>query len=368
MNTKTVLILGAGKIGQAIALMLSHEIGLNVLLVDSGKISLPFEKTKNNITKFSNLPVEKLLKNPKQFANIDAIVSCLPFAHTLTAARLAKLYKCHFFDLTEDRHATSRVEEIAKDASKTFVSQCGLAPGFIGMIGIDLVRQFEKVENLQLRVGALPIYPSNRLKYNLTWSTEGLVNQHLQPCDAIENGRHIYVKPLEGYQHFFVDFEEYEAFNTSGGCGTLHLDLAGVVQTMNYKSIRYKGHREQMLFLLEDLKLAKNPEILVKLFNDALPITNQDKVIIWAEATGLLRKKMMKINHSATIYHTTIANVPVSAIQLTTAAGVCGAIELILSGRHGPIQGWLPFHRLPLDLFMQGPFGKYFNEWGSARK
>jgi saccharopine dehydrogenase-like NADP-dependent oxidoreductase len=47
--------------------------------------------------------------------------------------------------------------------------QCGLAPGFITMAGFNLTKSFDTVHNLRLRVGALPRFPSNALKYNLTW-------------------------------------------------------------------------------------------------------------------------------------------------------------------------------------------------------
>ena len=40
-----------------------------------------------------------------------------------------------------------------------------------------------------MRVGALPRYPSNSLRYNLTWSTEGLINEYCNPCEAIVDGQ-----------------------------------------------------------------------------------------------------------------------------------------------------------------------------------
>ena len=40
-----------------------------------------------------------------------------------------------------------------------------------------------------MRVGALPQYPTNALKYNLTWSVDGLINEYGNPCDAIHEGK-----------------------------------------------------------------------------------------------------------------------------------------------------------------------------------
>ncbi len=72
---------------------------------------------------------------------------------------------------------------------------------------------------MRLRVGALPRYPSNALNYNLTWSTDGVINEYCEPCEAIVNGTLREVPPLEECEEFSLDGVTYEAFNTSGGLG-----------------------------------------------------------------------------------------------------------------------------------------------------
>ena len=80
---------------------------------------------------------------------------------------------------------------------------------------------------MRLRVGALTEFPTNGLKYNLTWSTAGLIHEYLQGCEAIVDGEMRELEPLEGYETFSLDGIDYEAFNTSGGLGTLCGRLAG---------------------------------------------------------------------------------------------------------------------------------------------
>src|SRR5690606_1904430 len=137
----------------------------------------------------------------------------------------------HYFDLTEDVHATKTIMELAKDAKTAFMPQCGLAPGFIGIAARSLAARFDSVREVKMRVGALPEFPTNSLKYNLTWSVDGLVNEYCHPCEAIRNGRLQLVQPMEGLEHFSLDGVEYEAFNTSGGLGTLCDTLSGKVET-----------------------------------------------------------------------------------------------------------------------------------------
>ncbi|WP_217468766.1 saccharopine dehydrogenase family protein, partial [Staphylococcus aureus] len=73
---------------------------------------------------------------------------------------------------------------------------------------------------------------------NLTWSVDGLINEYCHPCEAIRDGELRSVEPLEGLEHFSLDGVEYEAFNTSGGLGTLCETLKGRVRTLDYKSVR----------------------------------------------------------------------------------------------------------------------------------
>ena len=47
----------------------------------------------------------------------------------------------------------------------------------------------------------------------------------------------------------------YEAFNTSGGLGTLAKSLEGKVRTVNYRAVRYPCHLLITKALLNDLNL-----------------------------------------------------------------------------------------------------------------
>ena len=72
---------------------------------------------------------------------------------------------------------------------------------------------------------------------------DGLINEYCHPCEAIREGAMTEMLPLEGLEHFSLDGVEYEAFNTSGGLGTLCETLSGKVRNLDYKSVRYPGHR-----------------------------------------------------------------------------------------------------------------------------
>ena len=83
----------------------------------------------------------------------------------------------------------ARREAAASDAQTAFIPQCGLAPGFITIVASDLASHFDELHDVRMRVGALPKFPSNALNYNLTWSTDGVINEYCEPCEAIVNGQ-----------------------------------------------------------------------------------------------------------------------------------------------------------------------------------
>src|SRR5439155_11882949 len=116
------------------------------------------------------------------------VISACPYYLTPAIAQASVAAGAHYFDLTEDVESTRRVKALAAGARTALVPQCGLVPGFISILARAMTRKFEKLRDVQMRVGALPVYPTNALKYNLTWSTDGLINEYCNPCEAIIDG------------------------------------------------------------------------------------------------------------------------------------------------------------------------------------
>ena len=236
----------------------------------------------------------------------------------------------HYFDLTEDVSVTAAITHIATHANTAFVPQCGLAPGLINIIAHDLMQQFDSLDTVKLRVGALPQQASNVLKYALTWSTDGLINEYGNLCQVIEHGQEIQVPALEGLETLEYDGEEYEAFNTSGGLGNLAKTYAGKVQTLNYKTLRYPGHCEKIKFLMNDLKLNDDRATLKRILENALPKTYQDVILIYVAIIGKQQGQLLEKSYIKKVYPKEIADLQWSAIQLSTAIGICTVIDLVL--------------------------------------
>nr|WP_298107841.1 saccharopine dehydrogenase C-terminal domain-containing protein [uncultured Pseudomonas sp.] len=354
-----VLLLGAGHIGFTIAQLLHNSGDYRVVVADRDAASLSAIAALGIATLELDSADGAALE--AAMADQDAVLNALPYHMAIGVAKAAKNSHTHYFDLTEDVHATKTIMELAKDAQVAFMPQCGLAPGFIGIAAHSLASRFDKVREVKMRVGALPEFPTNSLKYNLTWSVDGLVNEYCHPCEAIRNGRLQLVQPLEGLEHFSLDGVEYEAFNTSGGLGTLCETLKDQVETLDYKTVRYPGHRDLMKFLLEDLRLSDNQDKLKDILRGAVPSTMQDVVLVFVTVSGLKDGKLVQQVFSRKIFADVRNGRVTSAIQITTAAGICAALDLFRA-KQLPQSGFISQEQVSLDDFLANRFGKAYEE------
>jgi saccharopine dehydrogenase-like NADP-dependent oxidoreductase len=349
---KRIVVLGLGRIGGAIAKLLNDTADYQVLGADINPAALEFFK--------DEFPT-KLIKNNDFIpilAGQDAVVSALTFNENPLVAKAALQTGCSYFDLTEDVACTEAIKEIAKQAKEhqVFMPQCGLAPGFIGILAYSFNQYFDELDSLKLRVGALPEYPANQMMYNLTWSTEGLVNEYANPCEAIKNHQKCKIEPLEGREVFSISGVEYEAFNTSGGLANLCETLKGKVRDLTYKTIRYPGHCELMRFLFRDLRLGevgKRREMLMKILESSVAKTAQDLVLISVVATGWQQGIFQQKSRIFLLRHTQHQ----SAIQISTSCAVLAAMDLILKS-DVPRTGFVEQEVLNVDDFLRNKFAK----------
>ena len=258
---KNIVIVGAGKIGSMIAELLVGSGDYAVTVIDRSQQQLDRLETAKPIAKAAvDIADGEALR--KILTGKFAVLSAAPYHATRLIAEAAKAAGSHYLDLTEDVASTRVVKQLAAGARTAFIPQCGLAPGFITIVASDLASRFDELQDVRMRVGALPKFPSNALNYNLTWSTDGVINEYCEPCEAIVNGQLRETQPLEELEEFSLDGILYEAFNTSGGLGTLCETLAGKVRNLNYRTIRYPGHAAIMKALLNDLRLRDRRELL----------------------------------------------------------------------------------------------------------
>jgi saccharopine dehydrogenase-like NADP-dependent oxidoreductase len=352
-----LILLGAGKIGETIThfLQASGDYTLTVADQDPSRLA--------PMAALGAATVRCEFGDPEALRALirghEYVISACPFHLTPVIAAAAVDVGAHYFDLTEDVESTRRVKALAAQATTALVPQCGLAPGFISILAYAMTRKFDSLRDVQMRVGALPVYPTNALKYNLTWSTDGLINEYCNPCEAITDGRLRETLALEEIEAFSLDGIAYEAFNTSGGLGTLCETLEGKVENLNYKTVRYPGHRDLVKMLIRDLRLGQRRDILKDVLEESVPMTHQDVVLVFVTVSGMREGRLTQESFAKKIYSKEIGGKLYSAIQVTTAAGICAMVDMMRDGTL-PAKGFVRQEEADLERFLGNRFGRHY--------
>ena len=330
-----VAIIGKGNIGWAIKQMLKDDYEIK-----QGDITDGLDASNiNNVRDF--------------LVDVDAVISAGPFAINQNIGKVAAEKEIGYFDLTEDVETTQFIKGL--NPTSIMMPQCGLAPGAINICAASMIEEFDKVNEVMMRVGALPRFTNNEMSYYLSWSTNGLINEYCNEADAIYEGKPIKVMPLEGAEKLRVEGESYEAFNTSGGCATMCETYAGKVEHLTYKTIRYPGHLNHMKFLFNDLHLKKNKEILEKLFDKEVPRTTNDVIIFYVKVIGEKEGVLQEKTYLRKIY----GDQKFSAIQRTTAAGICSCLDMYFNGKINS-SGFVKQETINWENFTANKYGEVY--------
>lgn len=351
---KKIAVLGLGKVGSLVATLLSEKYEVHGMDQFDIKEKLPFKAVKGDVSNDKN--IRDFLKDK------DAVVSCLPYFLNIKIAETAVGMGVHYFDLTEDVPTLNAILKLSENSKSVLAPQCGLAPGFIGILGAGLYEQFSEIRAVKLRVGALPLHPMGQLGYSFTWSAEGVINEYLNDAEVIHNGDRKMLSSLDDVESININGRQYEAFLTSGGLGTMCETLDGKVDTLNYKTIRYPGHRDGMKLLLYDLLLKNDRKLAKDILNNALPLVDDDIVLVYAAVEGILDGKLRRKEFSESYRKITLDNKDWRAISWTTACSISTVVDLVSEGKLKD-KGFIKQEEIPFDMFIKSHFGSMYETY-----
>jgi saccharopine dehydrogenase-like NADP-dependent oxidoreductase len=356
-RSRRVAVVGLGNVGRLIADMLL-ERGFEVRGVDADESRAIGDHA-------SVMDVTDPAALGDLFADVDAVISCLPYYLNAAVATAAHTAGVHYLDLTEDVETSRIVKQLAESSDAIFMPRCGLAPGFICLVGSGLAASLETLERIELRVGALPRSPNNTLGYACNWSPAGIINEYLNACEQLRGGEPVNVPALSDIETIVIDGARYEAFTTSGGLGTMCETFAGRVEHLDYKSIRYPGHCQLMRFMLHELGLGRQRDEAVRLLAEAYPPVRDDLVIVYAAVEGRSGGRSTREEFVRVYRPRIVAGEERTAISWTTAAGAVAMLELLVDGSL-PDSGFVRQEDVSLDAFLATSAGQMLGGEHSA--
>ena len=297
-----ITVLGAGAIGTAVAVDLARTDGLaRVQVCETQPAMLRAFRSAHAAPNLRAYEADA--RDPQALEPIlggsACVVSCVGSEHTPRLARLALDLGAHFIDLGDPmpKAEAGPLAERAERRQRWVVTGAGLAPGLVGVLAMRAVEALDTAEAVRIRVGDLPLTPPEPFRHRLAHSAERLLDDYTEPAPVIVGGAVETRPPLTGVETVSVaGFGELEAFYTGAGVGSLVEALAGRVDQLDVKTLRYPGHAERMRFVL-DLGLADKTsldvrthltyrDVLVRRLKKRLGGAYDDAVIVRVQVDG----------------------------------------------------------------------------------
>ncbi len=241
-----IVVLGAGRVGGAMALDLAPEF--QVTVADRSEEALGRMRQSGLGVLSADLSSPEAVK--AAVAGADLVVGAVPgflgFGTAQAVLEAGKpLVDISFFD--EDCFA---LDALAKAQNLTAIVDCGIAPGCHNMILGDLARQWDKITAFECLVGGLPVVRTWPYEYKAGFSPIDVIEEYTRPARYVKAGQVVTFPALSEPE--LIDFPglgTLESFNTDGLRSIIH-SFPGVPD-MKEKTLRYPGHIEKMRMLRE---------------------------------------------------------------------------------------------------------------------
>ena len=303
------LVIGAGKMGVAvISDLIGSDTGQLITVMDTNKHSLvKIMQTFDDVEcKDGNITANELVGVMRQH---KVVIGCTSYTDNVHFSKLAIRAGCHYLDLGGNMNVVKEqktLHEEAKKADVCIIPNCGLAPGLANVIAAGAAQEFSKLESIKIRVGGLPEYPIPPLNYQLLFSAEGLINEYMGSSEIIREGEWEQAPSLTGLEDckkfpftFLSADPRLEAFHTSGGTSWLPYMFKGKIKDLDYKTIRYKGHCEQMNTMFEKYK---DRGLLAEALADMIIGKGPDVTLVRISVIGEINSKRTMIEYECIDY------------------------------------------------------------------
>jgi len=373
-----ILVLGAGRMGHGAVFDLVHNSpgveSVTVADFDLQKAEDAAEAVGTDKVAARQIDAADFDASVSLMRGHDAVISCVNYWHNVSLSKAAIDAGANFCDLGGNNYIVDEqlaLDAEARSAGINIIPDCGLAPGMVSVLAAHGVREFDRVDEIHIRVGGLPQVPVPPLDYQLVFSVEGLINEYLEAARVIRDGKITEVPSMTELEPLSFDgFPPLEAFQTSGGTSTLPDTFLGSVRELDYKTIRYSGHCEKFKTMI-DLGLCSSDEIVVdfqkikprKVFDELLqaylPADGPDCVLVRLDFAGTKLGEPKRLRYD--IVDKFDEATGISAMMRTTAFPASIIAQMMARGEC-PMRGATPQEKaIDPDKFVAELAGRQIN-------
>ena len=305
------LVVGAGRMGYAAVYDLIRSPRVEQVIVadrDASQVKDLVDKLSDSKIVPVELDVSKIDEVVELMSRCDVCISCVDYHYNYELAKAALKAGIHFCDLGGNEQTVAKeflLNDLAKERGISIIPDLGLAPGLVSMLAVSAAESMDELYDIHIRVGGVPLEPAaeDPMKYCQVFAMEGLINELVEDVTIIKDGKVFQVPSLTDLEEidFPKPFGKMEAFNTSGGISTLPQTYANRIRHLDYKTIRYPGHCEQMSLLKHLGLMSSQPvklksgtiaprELLSYALKEKMPKDAPDAVLLRVTVTGVRDK------------------------------------------------------------------------------
>lgn len=364
-----VLVLGSGQMGKGAAYDLVKQDSVEQIVVADidPKCAESLAKEVGEKAVAKTVDAKNRDQLAKAFSEVDSVISAVSYTVNVLHTEVAIETGTHMCDLGGGWTIVQKqleMHEQAKDAGVTVVPDCGLAPGMVSVLAREGIEYLDRVESVKIRVGGLQQEPRPPLNYALIFSVEGLINEYIEPCVALRDGKIKIEEPLVGFEEitFPEPYGKLEAFNTSGGTSTLPYTYEGKVKELDYKTIRYPGHGHKMWCLMKlglmgseemdvDGKKVVPRRVLETLLEKNLPPSGKDVTLLRVMVEGWKGTESRNIEYEVIDLFDEKTNL--TSMMRTTSFPASVTAMMMVDGRISERGVLTPERCIPPDLFIE---------------
>jgi len=345
-----ILVLGAGRMGYGAAFDLVHNSpGVEAVTVadfHQDKAEETASRVGTSRIRAAHVDAGNYAEAVELFRGHDSVISCVNYWYNEWLSKAAIETGANFCDLGGNNYVVDKqlaLDADAKAAGINIIPDCGLAPGMVSILAMHGAKQFDKLDEIHIRVGGLPQAPQPPLDYQLVFSVEGLINEYVEVARCIRRGKITEVPSMTEIESLsFEGFAEpLEAFQTSGGTSTLPDTFLGKIKELDYKTIRYTGHCDKFKAMI-DLGLCSSEEMIheeraitprrvfADLLEKHLPADGPDYVLVRLEFVGMKGAEQKRLRYD--IVDKQDETTGLSAMMRTTAFPASIIAQMMASG------------------------------------
>ncbi len=239
---KNIVVLGAGRVGSAIAIDLSKTYG--VTSVDYSEKALNILKKFPIQTRQTDLSKAENVK--KSVEDCDLVISAVPGFMGYEILKAVIEAGKDVVDIAFFPENPFELDELAKKHGVTAVVDAGVAPG-MGNIILGYHNAQMKVERYECLVGGLPVVREWPYEYKAVFSPIDVIEEYIRPARYVQNGKLVVREALSDAELVHFDgIGTLESWNSDG--------LRTLVDTMKIpdmieKTLRYPGAIEYLRVL-----------------------------------------------------------------------------------------------------------------------